>query len=95
MSKIILSGPMTGYENFNRELFNYAAHYYRKQGFEVFNPAELPDGHDYHWYMKRCLEELETCRYLVQLPGWEDSNGACIEYECAVDLGLVVVPWKG
>ena len=92
--KLFISGPMSNVPGNNKELFNYAAHYYRKQGHEVFNPAELEDGHDYHWYLQRCLEALETCQYLVQLPGWEDSNGACIEYECAVDLGLEIVPWN-
>lgn len=93
--KLFLSGPMSGYENHNRDEFNYAARKLRSQGHDVFNPAELPDGHDYHWYLQRCLEALETCQYLVQLPGWEDSNGACVEYECAVDLGLEIVPWNG
>ena len=90
----MISGPISNVPGNNKELFNYAAHYYRNQGHDVFNPAELPDGHDYHWYLQRCLEALETCQYLVQLPGWEDSNGACIEYECAVDLGLEIVPWN-
>lgn len=40
MSKIYLAGPMRGIKDFNFPLFHATAAELRKQGHEVFNPAE-------------------------------------------------------
>lgn len=39
MSKVYIAGPMTGYKNFNFDAFFTAEHTLKKQGWEVFNPA--------------------------------------------------------
>lgn len=38
--KYYIAGPMQGYEKFNFPAFDAAADYLRKQGHEVFNPAD-------------------------------------------------------
>ena len=43
MKKIYLSGPMTGFKDYNYQMFNDAAKKLRAEGFEVVNPAEFPE----------------------------------------------------
>lgn len=42
--KVYLSGPMTGYPNFNFPAFNERAAEWRREGWDVFNPAETDGG---------------------------------------------------
>ncbi|MCV4939668.1 DUF4406 domain-containing protein, partial [Escherichia coli] len=42
--KIYIAGPMTGYENFNRDAFNKEADRLSRHGHSVLNPATLPNG---------------------------------------------------
>ncbi len=44
--KVYLSGPMSGYKDFNFPAFDSAAAYLRAHGHEVFNPAEKDREHD-------------------------------------------------
>lgn len=86
---IYLSGPMTGYENFNQGAFNTAADALRSQGYTVHNPAENDGGsHDKGWvyYMHLDIHNVINSDILVMLPGWEDSKGATIEVANAVWL---------
>lgn len=81
-TNLYLSGPMTGKPDFNHPLFNMIARVLRKQGYGVFNPAELPgsgSGADWISLMRMCLLKLPTTDGLVMLPGWLTSRGALIE----------------
>ncbi len=42
--RVYIAGPMTGYENFNREAFHKAEEELKREGHTVLNPAVLPDG---------------------------------------------------
>ncbi|ENM6975340.1 DUF4406 domain-containing protein, partial [Escherichia coli] len=42
--RIYIAGPMTGYENFNREAFHKAEEALKREGHTVLNPSVLPDG---------------------------------------------------
>ncbi|HCR0273336.1 TPA: DUF4406 domain-containing protein, partial [Enterobacter hormaechei] len=42
--KIYIAGPMTGYENYNRPMFNAVAQQMLSGGHVALNPATLPDG---------------------------------------------------
>ncbi|EJH4138871.1 DUF4406 domain-containing protein, partial [Escherichia coli] len=49
--RIYIAGPMTGYENFNREAFHKAEEALKQEGHTVLNPAVLPDGLTQPHYM--------------------------------------------
>lgn len=98
-SPIYISGPMTGYDNHNKESFARAAEWLRSSGFEVLSPHEvkLPERPLPTWedYMKADLLLLIRARTVVTLPGWECSRGAKLEVEIAHTLGLLVLPISG
>jgi uncharacterized protein DUF4406 len=41
--RIYISGPMTGYLNYNWPAFEEAAEYYRNKGWEVVSPTEIDE----------------------------------------------------
>ncbi|ECE8819412.1 DUF4406 domain-containing protein, partial [Salmonella enterica subsp. enterica serovar Reading] len=49
--KVYIAGPMTGYENFNREAFHRAEKALKREGHTVLNPAVLPNGLTQAQYM--------------------------------------------
>ena len=106
MKRVVLSGPMTGLENYNFRAFDNAAADLSQQGFIVFNPADLgraalKNFHEvsvgtlaYAQLMEECKRRIETCDMLVLLDGWENSNGAKTELEYALSLGKSVEVYK-
>jgi hypothetical protein len=92
MSKIYISGPMTGVENFNFPAFHAAAAALRKLGYEVVSPAEVNPDTSMTW--EQCLradvKALCDCDAIALLPGWENSKGAHLEIHIAHRLGLRV-----
>jgi len=97
--KIYLSGPMTGMKDFNRPAFHQAARRLRKQGYLVFNPAELPgsDEHTSRWpeLMRLCIRALPEYDALAALNGWEYSTGAGVEVLVAEILEIPVLDAYG
>lgn len=68
---------------------------YRKLGYAVFCPhmnSALMDGTmpDDYW-MNEDLEILHRCDAIVMLKDWEQSEGARIEHQKAVDWELSVI----
>lgn len=57
---------------------------------EVWNPAEMPDGREYAWYMRQCVEAImgSPQARVVMLPGWSASPGATAEWALARCLGM-------
>ena len=94
---IYLSGPMTGYHEFNYPAFNAHAARLRSEGHRVYNPAEFPhygDPMDFPLRMAFasycnfiCLEADTICL----LPGFEDSLGARAELALAKNCKLDVM----
>lgn len=101
--KCYLAGPMRGYDDYNRPVFFAAAEELRLAGWEVFSPAEkdvelgitappggitdkplraFPIGDDLKW-----IAESDA---VFLLRGWEDSEGAALETEVAIRLGIPV-----
>ena len=93
MKRIYIAGPMSGLPDFNYPAFHAKAIELRAQGFEVENPAENPDPHCRSWlgYMRMAVAQLAKCDAVYLLPGWEESRGARIEHQLAVDLGLKII----
>ncbi|MHB1681612.1 MAG: DUF4406 domain-containing protein [Bacilli bacterium] len=87
--KIYISGAMTGIEDLNYPAFFRAAALIRAAGHEPINPAEdAPAGLTWHQYMRRALCLLCGADGVWMLPGWQQSNGARLEYTvaCALDM---------
>jgi len=96
-----LSGPMSGLPNNNSKAFNDAEADLFCAGYRVVNPVkvglaleEIARRHNreisYLDYLVQDLLELMNCSYVVVLPGWEKSMGACIEVILSIHRGLKV-----
>lgn len=91
--RVYISGPMTGYPEFNYPEFHRVADEWRKLGHDVFCPAENYDGRtDLPWefYMKEDIRLVMHCDAIVVLPLWWESRGALIEILTAMACGLPV-----
>ena len=93
-----LSGPMTGYDDYNYPAFHAAAAALRGIGEAVVNPAESFGGDQrlsFDTYMRHDLKTiLQDCDCIVVLPGWEDSPGAVLEVAVGVALGYGILSLK-
>jgi len=88
---IYIAGPMTGYADFNFPLFDKTADEWDGRGYAVLNPADAyrkRQDLSYQQYMKSALYLLMQAGAIALLPGWQDSQGACMEALVAKRLGL-------
>ena len=97
MTRVYISGPMSGLPDNNFPAFHAAAADLRGLGYEVVNPAEIDAGvradevgTDAFWRacMRADIKALCDCGALALLPGWERSKGAHIELNLAHRLGM-------
>lgn len=93
---LYLSGPMSGYPNFNREAFYEAERRLVDVGYQVVSPARLrvhatgePTWLD---WMRPALQMMLEADAVAMLPGWEESRGANVELKLATQLGIEVSP---
>lgn len=104
MTKIYITGPMTGLPDYNRKAFAEATAQLRDLGFKVVNPHELKEPFlkvndpDYNWrqYLARDISVLLTddIEGVVVLPGWDKSRGSVLEIHVAQYMGLKVFPYS-
>ncbi len=91
MRTIYISGPMTGYENYNQEAFA-AAEKELKRDYVVINPAKnsIEDG---SWvdYMRMDIKQLMDADCIYMLKGWNESRGARLEHFIASELDMVII----
>lgn len=88
---VYIAGPMRGLPNFNYDLFHQVTEQFRESGITVFNPAETFDGdqsREFSEYMRADVKMLLKSSMVFFLPGWQDSEGARLEYLLARALGL-------
>ncbi len=91
MDKIIyIAGKITGDKNYKRK-FNKAEKMLKGRGFETLNPAKLIDPKkEYDEQMKDCLMLIDKADTIYLLKDWQDSKGAKIEKDYALNTGKVV-----
>lgn len=88
--RVYISGPMTGYRDYNKPAFLSAENKLRAAGYEVFNPAsfKVNDDFDIKGIALIDLAALSECDYIYLLDGWQKSKGARAEYEVAKWLNI-------
>lgn len=92
MKTIYISGPMTGIENLNRDMFDEAESLLRECGENPINPHNFPEQKSYEEYLMIDLEMIAMAADAIALlRGWENSNGAKKELKTAIELGLEVI----
>lgn len=96
--KVYLSGPMTGFEEFNYPAFHAHAEALRARGHEVVSPAEQdlvsglnPEVAEWHEFIRWDLKVLVDCEAIVLMDGWHKSRGARLEHHVADALGMQVL----
>lgn len=91
--RVFISGPMSGYEDWNKSAFMEAEEKLNKAGFSVFNPAwmNFDSGWSNEGIMAIDLVALSHCNYIYQLEGWKYSKGASAEYTFALASGIKTI----
>lgn len=88
--KVYIAGKITGDENY-RGKFAKAQDELEKDGHIVLNPAVLPEGLTKGEYMRICFAMIDTADEVHFLPGWQDSEGAKVEYAYCLYVGKRVI----
>lgn len=95
--RVFISGPITGHDDY-KNAFEDAKRKIQDGGHEVINPADLdqimPSTTTQDEYMLLCFNLISMSDAIYQLPGWEDSRGACKEYGFALGRGKQVFGQK-
>lgn len=87
--KIYISGAITGDPNY-LEHFAAAEKLLKENGHKPFNPCSVPNIFSYDEFMKIDLAALECCDAIYMLKGWQNSKGALIEFNKALELKLII-----
>lgn len=93
MTRIYVSGPMTGLPEYNFPSFQEAARQLRAAGYSVEDPSEkgIIDGWTWADYLRFDIKALMDCDGVAVLPGWPKSKGARLEVTVAEELGMQVM----
>jgi nucleoside 2-deoxyribosyltransferase len=104
IKKWYLAGPMTGFHDHNYPEFAKWSADLRRRGFDIVSPHELNAGEEALVHtndeevaaarlrcMRKDLQAMIDCDGIILLPGWQRSQGAVDEFECARRLGLEIL----
>lgn len=94
--RLYISGPMTGFADFNYPAFFRAERGLILSGYTTSNPAQYDPvpGETWEDCLKRDLVDMFQCDGVATLPGWKLSRGARFEVRTARTLGMPVMPAK-
>lgn len=95
MSKrLYVSGPMSGWTDYNFPAFNEASAKLRDAEYAIENPADkgVLSGWEWEDYLRYDLAQLLQCDGVAVLPSWHLSKGACFEVDVATKLRMPVHP---
>jgi hypothetical protein len=91
MTRVYLSGPMSGIADHNFPAFARWAAKLRSDGFDVVSPHEIAEAGSWEDCLRLDIRELCTCDAIALMPGWESSKGANLELHVAHRLGMSVM----
>ena len=94
MSKIYISGPISGVSNYKAR-FAVAAQEIRAKGYEAINPCDLdailnPQTTSWQQFMLADMGLLRACDAVCLIEGWETSRGSRMELREAQRLGMTI-----
>lgn len=97
--RVYVSGGISGKPNGNKEAFSNMESRLHEMGFDVENPRrsawpgylalDNPEQFKEGWgiMMQHAIRHQSTCNAVVFLPDWQESKGACIEFQMALVFG--------
>lgn len=95
---VFISGPITGRGDY-KEKFKAAEDRLRAAGYDYISPRALADlvsdpGLLCHSdYMNLAFDLLSKADAVMQLPGWQESPGACMEYGYARAMEMLILDY--
>lgn len=92
---VFICGPMTGYENYNRDAFMRKEEELIACGATVLSPAMLPDGLEHEQYLTITRGMIRVSDAVCLLPGWENNEGAKREVVYAMKHNIWPIGFDG
>ena len=84
--KVYIAGKISGDPSYH-EKFNIGKKALEYEGLIVLNPADLPEGMRPADYMRVCFAMIDIADVVAFLPDWQDSRGACLEFDYSEYVG--------
>lgn len=85
-----IAGPISNCLKTYQKAFHDVSQPLRDAGHSVLDPSLLPPGLSQGQYMQICLPMVAVADELIMLPGWEQSEGAYIEFCLAKKSGKTI-----
>jgi len=92
--KVYISGKISGLDFKEvKAKFTEAEEFLNEIGIEAVNPLKNGLSVDNAWIKHLCkdIEMLNDCDSIYMMEGWQESIGACIEYDFAVRTGKTIL----
>lgn len=93
-TKIYVSGAISGLPiETAKANFQKAENHLKSLGYEVINPMNLPHLHGQTWneFMREDLIAILDCQSIYMLVNFQESKGAKVEWNLAVQLDFEIV----